>query len=81
MAVNGPEDAILDWDAINWRVHEDNVRRLRGRIFTATKDGDWPTVRNLQKMMLRSWSNTLVSVRQVTCQQRLKSDPFPAVES
>jgi RNA-directed DNA polymerase len=65
MTVNGPQDATLDWDAIHWRLHEDNVRRLRGRIFKATKDGDWPTVRNLQKMMLRSWSNTLVSVRQV----------------
>jgi hypothetical protein len=28
-------------------------------------DGDWPKVRNLQKLMLRSWSNTLTSVRQV----------------
>jgi RNA-directed DNA polymerase len=66
MTANGTEDAILEWDAINWRIHEDNVRRLRGRIFKATKDGDWPKVRNLQKMMLRSWSNTLISVRQVT---------------
>ena len=65
MAVNGPEDDILTWDAIDWRSHEDNVRRLRGRIFTATKDGDWPKVRNLPKLMLRSWSNTLTSVRQV----------------
>src|ERR1017187_415363 len=68
MAVNGPEDDILDWNAINWPLHEDNVRRLRGRIFTGAKDGDWPKVRNLQKMMLRSWSNPLVSVRQVTQQ-------------
>jgi RNA-directed DNA polymerase len=49
-----------------WPVHEDNVRRLRHRIFKATKAGDLATVRNLQKMMLRSWSNTLVSVRRVT---------------
>ncbi|MEV0806547.1 group II intron reverse transcriptase/maturase [Micromonospora sp. NPDC050200] len=62
---NGPEDVVHQWDAITWRIHEGNVRRLRGRIFKATKDGDWPKVRNLQKMMLRSWSNTLVSVRQV----------------
>src|SRR5262249_60731852 len=27
---------------------------------------DWPKVRNLQKLMLRCRSNTLVSVRQVT---------------
>jgi RNA-directed DNA polymerase len=66
MAVNGPEDEIPDWDAINWRHHEDNVRRLRQRIFTATQNGDWPKVRNLQKLMLRSRSNTLVSVRQAT---------------
>jgi RNA-directed DNA polymerase len=74
MAVNGPEDDILDWNAINWPLHEDNVRRLRGRIFTAAKDGDWPKVRNLQKMMLRSWSNTLVSVRQVTQRNAGRAD-------
>ena len=63
--VNGPE-GVLEWDAVNWRAHEKNVARLRQRIFTAAREGDWPQVRNLQKMMLRSWSNTLVSVRQVT---------------
>src|ERR1700745_2080873 len=63
--VNGPEEGS-GWDAVNWAVHEQNVARLRQRIFTAARDGDWPQVRNLQKMMLRSWSNTLVSVRQVT---------------
>ena len=64
--VNGPEDETLDWDTIVWPVHEENVRRLRRRIFKASKAGDLAMVRNLQKMMLRSWSNTLVSVRQVT---------------
>ena len=63
--VNGPED-VSGWDVVNWAVHEQSVARLRQRIFTAARDGDWPKVRNLQKMMLRSWSNTLVSVRQVT---------------
>jgi RNA-directed DNA polymerase len=66
LGVNGPEDDVLDWDSVNWRGHEDNVRRLRQRIFTATQEGDWPKVRSLQKLMLRSRSNTLVSVRQVT---------------
>ena len=64
--VNGPEDDVFDWDTVNWRTHEDNVRRLRQRIFKATRDGDHKKVRNLQKLMLRSRSNTLVSVRQVT---------------
>ncbi|MCE3554497.1 group II intron reverse transcriptase/maturase [Pseudonocardia sp. RS11V-5] len=63
--VNGPEDVDLDWDAVDWRAHEDNVRRLRRRIFTASQAGELAAVRNLQKMLLRSWSNTLVSVRQV----------------
>src|ERR1700722_409414 len=63
--VNGQEDG-LECNAGNWAVHEQNVARLRRRIFTAVRDGDLAKARNLQKMMLRSWSNTLVSVRQVT---------------
>jgi RNA-directed DNA polymerase len=68
--VNGPEGHLLDedavdWDFIDWRTCEEEVRRLRGRIFKAAQEGDWPKVRNLQKLMLRSRSNTLVSVRQV----------------
>ena len=66
LAVNGPEDTILDWHAIDWRACEESVRRLRQRIFTATQAGDLPRVRNLQRLMLRSRANTLVSVRRVT---------------
>jgi RNA-directed DNA polymerase len=65
VTVNGPEGGLA-WDAIDWRAHEQNVRRLRQRIFKAAQEQDWPEVRNLQKLMLRSRSNTLVSVRQVT---------------
>ncbi len=69
-SVNGPEglppfDADA-WEQVDWRHHEEQVRRLRGRIFKAVQEGDWPLARNVQKLMLRSWSNTLVSVRQVT---------------
>lgn len=69
--VNGPEDppGVFDgdaWQQVDWRMHEERVRRLRRRIFKAERDGDLARVRNLQKLMLRSWSNTLVSVRQVT---------------
>jgi RNA-directed DNA polymerase len=67
---NGPEgqhrDEPAQWDRIDWRVQEGQVRRLRQRIFKAAQEGDWPKVRNLQKLMLRSRANTLVSVRQVT---------------
>jgi RNA-directed DNA polymerase len=67
---NGPEDQHRDapcqWDKVDWRAQEGQVRRLRQRIFTAAQEQDWPRVRNLQKLMLRSRANTLVSVRQVT---------------
>jgi RNA-directed DNA polymerase len=64
--VNGPEDEPLDWDAVGWRHAEQNVGRLRQRIFTATRAGELKKVRNLQKLMLRSRSNALVAVRRVT---------------
>jgi RNA-directed DNA polymerase len=67
---NGPEDRPRDvpcqWDKVDWRAQEGQVRRLRQRIFKAAQEQDWPRVRNLQKLMLRSRANTLVSVRQVT---------------
>jgi RNA-directed DNA polymerase len=64
--VNGPEDEPPGWHVVDWRAAEGNVRRLRQRIFTASQAGDLKRVRNLQKLMLRSRSNTLVSVRRVT---------------
>ncbi len=64
--VNGPEGEPPGWHAVQWLAAEENVRRLRQRIFTASQAGDLKRVRNLQKLMLRSRSNTLVSVRRVT---------------
>jgi RNA-directed DNA polymerase len=64
--VNGPEDDVTGWLSIDWQRAEDDVRRLRQRIFTATQAGDLARVRNLQKLMLRSRANALMSVRRVT---------------
>jgi RNA-directed DNA polymerase len=64
--VNGPEGDVLDWRLVDWRQAEDDVRRLRQRIFAASRAGDLAKVRNLQKLMLRSRANTLISVRRVT---------------
>jgi RNA-directed DNA polymerase len=66
VGVNGPEDAPFDWRQVDWRRVEDDVRRLRQRIFTASKAGDLARVRRLQRLMLRSRANALVSVRRVT---------------
>src|SRR5437764_13296964 len=66
-----PDGAIgpvrpTDWQRVNWRKANRQVRNLRQRIFRATQSGDWNTVRSLQRLMLRSYSNTLVGVRRVT---------------
>jgi RNA-directed DNA polymerase len=65
VAANGPEGEPVDWDAVDWRAVEGDVRRLRQRIFAASQAGDLKKVRNLQKLMLRSRANALVSVRRV----------------
>ena len=64
--VNGPKGDGLDWHQVDWGRAEDDVRRLRQRIFAASQAGDLARVRNLQKLMLRSRANTLTSVRRVT---------------
>ncbi len=46
VTVNGPEDDVVDWDAVGWRQVEDDVRRLRQRIFTATQVGNLKRVRS-----------------------------------
>jgi RNA-directed DNA polymerase len=66
VVVSGPEGEILDWREVDWRAVEESVRRLRQRIFTASQAGDLPRVRSLQRLMLRSRANTLLSVRRVT---------------
>ena len=64
---NGTEKhPASDWNVIDWHRAEQSVRNLRQRIFRATQAGDWKRVRSLQKLMLRSRANTLVSVRRVT---------------
>jgi RNA-directed DNA polymerase len=64
--VNGPECDDLDWLSVDWHHVEDDVRRLRQRIFAASQAGDLKKVRSLQKLMLRSRANALLSVRRVT---------------
>jgi RNA-directed DNA polymerase len=61
---NGTEKQT-DWNAIDWRKTNRTVRNLRQRIFRATQEGNLKKVRSLQKLMLKSYSNRLVSVRRV----------------
>src|SRR5215472_2645562 len=61
---NGTEKQT-DWNAVNWRKANRTVRNLRQRIFRAAQEGNLKKVRSLQKLMLKSYSNRLVSVRRV----------------
>ncbi len=63
---NGPDGDDFDWHSIDWAHVEGDVRRLRQRIFTASQAGDPARVRSLEKLMLRSRANALLSVRRVT---------------
>src|SRR6516164_4398050 len=75
-AANGPGGRHgTIWDAIDWRQADRIVRNLRGRIFRATQANDLRKVRSLQKLMLRCYSNILMSVRRVTQSNAGKNTP------
>lgn len=54
------------WKAINWRKAEQYVFKLQKRIYAASRRGNVKLVRKLQKTLMRSWSNKVLSVRRVT---------------
>ena len=73
--VNVTEHPATDWNAIDWRKANRKVVNLRQRIFRASREGNLKKVRSLQKLMLRSYSNTLVGVRRVTQENHGKNTP------
>jgi RNA-directed DNA polymerase len=62
----GAGKPLKDWADINWKLVKKRVRNLRQRIYRATQHGQWKQVRSLMKLMLRSYSNLLLSVRRIT---------------
>lgn len=71
---NGTE-RFTDWNSIDWKNANRQVRNLRQRIFRATREEDWKKVQSLQKLMLRSYSNAQISVRRVTQINQGKNTP------
>lgn len=63
---NGLKKPLEDWSQINWRKINKTVKNLRKRIFLARKLGNFCKLRNLQKLMKRSYTNLLLSVRKIT---------------
>jgi RNA-directed DNA polymerase len=62
----GTKEPLQTWASINWKSVKKRVRNLRQRIYRATESGQWNKVRSLMKLMLRSYSNLLLSVRRIT---------------
>jgi N-terminal domain of reverse transcriptase len=66
-SANGTEGrTTTDWNVVDWRKVQRSVSNLRRRIFRASKQGEHRKVRSAQKLALRSYANTLWSVRRVT---------------
>jgi RNA-directed DNA polymerase len=66
MSTNGLKKQLEDWSHIKWNKINKVVKNLRQRIFRARKLGNFKTLRSLQKLMQRSHSCLLLSVRRIT---------------
>lgn len=63
---NGDNRQLEDWGQVNWKQVRKTVKNLRQRIFLIRKLGKWKQLRRLQKLLIRSRANLLLSVRQIT---------------
>ena len=54
------------WESLNWKRINEYVKKLRQRIFRAEQLGLKRKVRKLQRLMIRSKANLLLSIKRVT---------------
>ena len=55
-----------EWKTLNWKQIQKNVYRLQTRIFKAKHRGDTKQVHRLQKLLMKSRSAKLLSIRRIT---------------
>jgi RNA-directed DNA polymerase len=58
--------STIDWALMDWRKAERSRYRLQKRIYKAASLGKRELVHNLQRKLMSSWSNRVLSVRKVT---------------
>jgi RNA-directed DNA polymerase len=75
LAIANVTERPTDWNQIDWNKANRTVCNLRQRIFRAAEQGNLKKVRSLQRLMLRSYSNAVVSVRRVTQTNKGKNTP------
>jgi RNA-directed DNA polymerase len=61
-----PTDERTDWNSIDWKKVNRNVRRLQARIVKAVEEGRWGKVKALQRLLTHSFSGKALAVRRVT---------------
>src|SRR4051794_39209181 len=66
---------IYSWEDLPWHSLERAVFRLQTRIYQASRNGDMPKVRSLQKLLLNSRAAKLLAVRRVTQDNTGKHTP------
>ncbi|MED4268159.1 group II intron reverse transcriptase/maturase [Priestia megaterium] len=64
-----------DWYSIDWSIIHKYVMKLRQRIYRAEQQKQQRKVRKLQRLLLRSKANLLLSIRRVTQQNNGKRTP------
>ncbi len=69
----GTKGQLQNWSDIDWQTVKKKVRNLRRRIYRAIKENQWNKARSLMKLMLRSYSNLLCSVRRITQENQGKN--------
>jgi len=62
----------IDWESVNWTKIIEYVKKLRQRIFRAEQNGHHRKVSKLQRLMMRSKANLLLSIRKVTQENKGK---------
>jgi len=56
----------FNWSQIDWNQIKRNVRRLQARIVEALKQGNFRKVKDLRRLLVRSFSAKLLAVKRVT---------------
>ena len=57
---------IIEWYTLSWKKINNYVKRLRHRIFRSEQLGQKRKVRKLQRLMIRSKANLLLSIKRIT---------------
>jgi len=73
--VNGQAEQLTNWSQINWQQVHKLIRNLQRRIFRTRKLGRFKQLRRLQKLLIKSYANLLISVRQITQLNQGKHTP------